>query len=299
MEWLNYHHLLYFWMVAKEGGLAPAAKALRLTHPTLHAQIRALEEAFGEKLLEKKGRKLELTEMGRLVYGYADEIFGLGRELLDAVKGRPTGRPARLRVGVVDALPKLIVRRLLDPALKLDVPVHLSVTEDTAERLLAQLALHELDVVLADAPVNPGSGVRAYGHLMGECGTTFFAAKALAAKVRPGFPGSLDRAPMLMPEEGSALRRAMEAWFEAKKVRPVVVAEFADSALAKTFGQDGYGVFIAPTVIEEQVKRAYEVEIVGREPGLTERFYAISVERRLKHPAVVAILEGARGKMFA
>ncbi|HEY3445104.1 MAG TPA: transcriptional activator NhaR [Myxococcales bacterium] len=299
MEWLNYHHLLYFWMVAKEGGLAPAAKVLHLTHPTLHAQVRALEDRLGEKLLEKKGRKLELTEMGRLVFGYAEEIFGLGREMLDAVKDRPTGRPTRLQVGVVDVLPKTIVRHLLDPALKLGEPVRLVCTEDKADRLLAALALHELDVVLSDAPLGPGATVRAYSHLLGECGVTFFATKALAARLKGRFPASLDGAPMLLPGEGTALRRDLESWFEAKKIRPAVAAEFADSALATAFGQDGLGVFAAPSAVEEAIERQHDVEVVGREPGLVQRFYALSVERRLQHPAVVAILEAARSELFA
>jgi LysR family transcriptional activator of nhaA len=299
MDWLNYHHLFYFWTVAREGGLAAAAVALHLTHPTLHAQVRALEDALGEKLLVRKGRKLELTEVGRLVYGYADEIFGLGRELLDAVKGRPTGRPALLRVGVVDALPKLIVRRLLDPALKRAGGVHLVCTEDKADRLLAALALHQLDVVLSDAPVAPGSGVRAYSHLLGECGLTFFAVRRLAQVIRPRFPHSLEGRPILLPGEGTALRRGLESWFDAQGIRPMVVAEFADSALAKTFGQDGFGIFWAPTAIEAEIERQYQVEAIGREEGIRERFYALSVERRLKHPAVVAILEEARGSLFA
>lgn len=299
MEWLNYHHLLYFWMVAKEGGLAPAAKALHLTHPTLHAQVRALEDRLGEKLLEKKGRKLELTEMGKLVFGYAEEIFGLGRELLDAVKDRPTGRPTRLQVGVVDVLPKTLVRRLLAPALGLGEPVRLVCSEDKAERLLASLALHELDVVLSDAPVPSGSPVRAYSRPLGECGVSFFATRALAERLRGRFPASLDGAPMLLPGEGTALRRDLEAWLESKKIHPAVAGEFADSALAKAFGQEGLGVFAAPTAVEGDVAQHQDVVVVGREPGLVQRFWAISVERRLQHPAVVAILEAARGTLFA
>jgi len=299
MEWLNYHHLLYFWMVAKEGGLAPAAKALHLTHPTLHAQIRALEDRLGEKLLHKKGRKLELTEMGKLVFGYAEEIFGLGRELLDAVKDRPTGRPARLQVGVVDILPKTLVRRLLDPALRLPEPVRLVCTEGKADRLLAALSLHELDVVLSDAPVGPGAAVRAYSHVLGECGVTFFASQALASRLEGRFPQCLDGAPVLMPGEGTALRRDLEAWFESKRIRPAVAAEIEDSALATAFGQDGLGVFAAPCAVEQTIVHQHEVEVVGRETGLVQRFYALSVERRLQHPAVVAILEAAREELFA
>ncbi|MBI5542450.1 MAG: transcriptional activator NhaR [Deltaproteobacteria bacterium] len=299
MDWLNYHHLLYFWMVAREGGLAPAAAKLRLTHPTLHAQIRALEESLGEKLFAKQGRKLALTEVGRMVYGYADEIFLLGGELLDAVKGRPTGRPARLAVGLADVVPKLVARRLLEPALQLDQPVRLIVTEDSTERLLAQLSLHELDVVISDAPVGAGTAVRAFSHLLGECGVTFFAARALAAKVRPGFPRSIEGQPILLPTEGTGLRRSLDHWFDKQGLRPVIAAEIEDSALLKILGQKGLGVFAAPDAIEDEVRRQYEVEVVGRSEELRERFYALSVERRLKHPAVVAILEGARREVFA
>ncbi|MCC6526122.1 MAG: transcriptional activator NhaR [Polyangiaceae bacterium] len=299
MEWLNYHHLLYFWVVAREGGLVPAGKVLRLSHPTLSAQIHALEARLGDKLFVKVGRKLALTEAGRVAYRYAEEIFGLGREMLDALRGRATGQPVRLDVGIVDVMPKLVVRRLLEPALGLPEAVKLVCREGSHEKLLAELGLHTLDIVLADAPVPPGSSVRAYHHLLGECGVSFFATKPLAERHRRHFPRSLDRAPMLLPLESLTLRRALNQWFDQQGLRPEVVAEFEDSALLKVFGAEGRGLFAAPTAVAREVMVQYGVELVGRTDEVKERFYAISVERRLKNPAVVAISQAARHELFA
>ena len=299
IEWINYHHLLYFWVVAREGGLVPAGKVLHLSHPTLSAQIHALEDNLGEKLFAKAGRKLALTDVGRVVFRYADEIFTLGREMLDTVKGRSTGQPLRLDVGIVDVVPKLVVRRLLQPALALPEPVRIACYEDSYEKLLAELALHSLDIVIADSPVPSGSNVRAFNHLLGETGVSFFGAKSLASKLKRGFPKSLDGAPMLLPLESSALGRALRQWFDRNGVRPRVVAEFEDSALLEVFGADGVGVFTAPTAVETEVCRQYGVSVLGRAEGVRERFYAVSVERRLKNPAVVAISEAARHEVFA
>lgn len=299
LEWVNYHHLLYFWVVAREGGLVPAGKVLRLSHPTLSAQIHALEHQLGEKLFAKVGRKLALTEMGRVVFRYADEIFTLGRELVDTVKGRSTGQPLRLDVGVVDVVPKLIVRRLLRPALSLPEPVKLVCHEDSYEKLLADLSLHALDIVIADSPVPSGSSVRAFNHLLGETEVSFFGARSLARSLKRAFPKSLDGAPMLLPLENSPLGRALHHWFERNRVRPRVIAEFDDSALLKVFGADGVGLFPAPAAVEEAVCRQYGVQVVGRAPEVKERFYAVSVERRLKNPAVVAITDAARLELFA
>lgn len=299
MEWVNYHHLLYFWVVAREGGLVPAAKLLRLSHPTVSAQIHALENQLGEKLFVKTGRKLALTEMGRIVFRYADEIFTLGREMIDTVKGRSTGQPLRLDVGVVDVLPKLVIRRLLTPALELPERVRLSCQEDSYEKLLADLALHSLDIVISDAPVPPGSSVRAFNHLLGTSDVSFFGTEALTAEYKRGFPGSLDGAPMLLPFENTTLRRSLNQWFDRHDIKPRVVAEFEDSALLKVFGGDGYGLFPAATVVEKEVMAQYRVELLGRTREVKEQFYAISVERRLVHPAVVAISEAARKGLFA
>ncbi|MDX2167894.1 MAG: transcriptional activator NhaR [Deltaproteobacteria bacterium] len=298
MEWLNYHHLLYFWTVARTGGVSAASAELRLAQPTISGQLRALEDALGEKLFHRVGRRLELTDVGRMVYRYADEIFTLGRELMDAVRGRPTGRPLRLAVGVADQLAKLITYRLIEPALKLPEPVHVVCREDKPERLLADLALHDLDLVLSDAPIHPSVKVRAFSHLLGECDVTIFGTKDLAAKFRRNFPRSLEGAPCLLPTENTSLRRSLDQWFEQQSLRPAVVSEFEDSALLSSFGERGLGLFPGPTAIEAEIRRQYGVVVVGRLEQVRERFYAISVERRLKHPAVVAISEAARERLF-
>lgn len=299
MERLNYHHLLYFWMVAREGTVARAAALLRLAQPTLSGQIHALEGAFNEKLFERAGRGLRLTEMGRLVFRYADEIFALGRELSESVRGQPTGRPLRLTVGVSDGMPKLVAFRLIEPALALPQPVRLVVHEQSTERLLAALALHELDVVLTDRLAPPGVSVQAFNHLLGDCGATLFATPKLAAKYRRRFPRALDGAPFLLPGESSTLRRALEQWFEKQRIRPRIIGEFDDSTLIKVFGQAGTGIFAAPSIIESSVRKQYGVAVVGRMESVRERFYAISAERRLKHPGIIAITESARRELFA
>lgn len=299
MQWLNYHHLLYFWVVAREGGLVPAGKVLRLSHSTLSAQIHALEDQLGEKLFEKSGRKLALTELGRVALSYADEIFGLGREMVEVVKGKAPGKVLRLGVGVVDVVPKLVVRRLLEPALTLALPVRIVCREDRYDRLLADLALHELDIVISDAPVPAGSHVRAYNHLLGETSITFFGTSSLVRAVKREFPRSLHGAPMLLPLPGSPLRRALDQWFQRQGVQPRVVAEFEDSALLKVFGGDGLGIFAAPSVVEREVSAQYGVAAIGHTNAVRERFYAISGERRLQNPAVVAISDAARQQLFA
>lgn len=299
MDWLNYNHLRYFWAVAREGGVTRASRRLHISQPTVSAQIRELEQALGEKLFVKKGRTLELTEVGRLVYRYADEIFDLGRELLDVVMGGLPGRTPRLTVGIDNVVPKVVAYRLLEPALKLETPVQVVCHEDKPERLLAALAVHELDIVLTDAPLGTGLSVRAYNHLLGECAVTIFGSEELARAHEAGFPRSLDGAPLLLPTEGTALRRSLDAWFEAQGIRPRVVGEFEDSALLKVFGQAGRGLFPAPAATAAEVRRQYDVCPIGTIESVRERFYAISVERKLRHPAVVAISEAARTKLFA
>jgi len=297
MDWLNYHHLLYFWVVAREGSLVAAGKVLRLSHPTLSAQIRALEEELGEKLFMKSGRNLALTETGKTVYRYAEEIFTLGRELVDTVKGR-AGQALQLDVGVADVVPKLVVKRLLQPALNLPVPVRLVCYEDSYDKLLADLAQHALDVVISDAPVPAGSTFRVFNHLLGETTVSFFATAPLAQQFGPGFPDSLNGAPVLLPLKSLTLRRALNHWFDKLQVKPNIVAEFADSALMNVFGADGVGIFPAPTVIATEVMAQYNVETLGRATDVRESFYAISAERKVKHPAVVAISEQARQDVF-
>ena len=298
MEWLNYHHLFYFWTVMREGSLTAASARLSLAPSTVSAQLGKLEESLGGKLFQRAGRNLEPTDLGRLVFRYADEIFSLGREMMDTIRGRPTAGPLSLKAGVVDVLPKLIVRRLLEPALQLPERVKLVCLEDKEDALLAELAMHSLDVVLSDAPLRAGLSVKAYSHLLGECGITFFAVEKLAGPRRGKFPLSLHEAPMLLPMEMTALRGGLERWFASLSIRPAIAGEFDDNALLNVFGQEGDGIFAAPTVIEPEVLRQHKVQVVGRTQAVKERYYAISVERIIKHPAVAAIMEAARHNLF-
>jgi LysR family transcriptional regulator, transcriptional activator of nhaA len=298
MQWLNYHHLLYFWTVAKEGSIARACKQLLLAQPTISAQLRDLEQSLGEKLFEREGRGLRLTDAGRLVFQYADEIFNLGKEMTDTLRGQPTGRPLRLAVGIADVLPKLVSYRLLKPALNLGIPVQIQCKEDKPDRLLAELAIHNLDIVLSDAPIPQSLHVKAFSHLLGECGVTFMGTPELAKKYRAGFPKSLSGAAMLLPTENTVLRRALDQWFDTHNIHPRIQAEFEDSALLKVFGQEGMGVFAVPRVVEEEVRSQYGVHRIGQVDEVKERFYAISAERKLKHPAVLAISESARQSLF-
>ncbi|MBK9069586.1 MAG: transcriptional activator NhaR [Myxococcales bacterium] len=299
MESLNYHHLRYFWVVAREGGLVPAGKVLRLSHPTLSAQIHTLEAQLGEPLFNKVGRRLVLSETGRVVFRYADEIFKLGHELVDAVGGRPVGQPMRLNVGAVDAVPKLVVSLLLRPALSLPEPVRLICHEDAYDKLLADLSLHALDVLIADAPLPTGSSVRAYSHLLGETGMSVFGAPPLAKAYKRGFPRSLHGAPMLLPLEHVPLRRSLDQWFAKHGLVPRIVGEFEDSALLKVFGSEGVGLVVAPSAVEREIAAQYRLQLVGRIDEVRERFYAITGERKLKHPAVVALTAVARSEVFA
>ena len=299
MEWLNYHHLLYFWTAAREGSVTAAARTLNLSQPALSTQIRALEESLGERLFEKAGRGLRLTEAGQMAFRYADEIFALGREFQHAVKGRPTGRGIRLVVGVSDVLPKLMVHRLLRPALEIPEPVRFVCREGTLGRLLQALQAHEVDIVLSDVPCTPQAGPRAFNHLLGECGVDIFASPALRARCPGLLPQALDGAPMLLPSEGHALRRSLEAWLERRGLKPVVAGEFDDSALLETFGAEGLGFFAAPSAIAEEVVRAYGVLRLGALEDLKARIYAVSADRRLAHPAVQAILKVAKEEVFS
>ena len=298
MEWLNYHHLFYFWNVAREGSVMRACQKLHLAQPTISGQIRVLENALGEKLFIRSGRSLALTDVGRMVYSYADEIFSLGRELVDTLKGRPTGRPLRLVVGVADVLPKLIAYRMLEPVFALPEPVQVICHEGKTQHLLAELSVYGLDLVLADAPIGPSVRIRAYNHLLGECGVSLFATESLASAYRKRFPHSLKGAPFLMPMGNTTLRRSLDQWFDAEGIHPQLIGEFEDDALLKVFGQSGAGLFAAPTTIEKEVKKQYGVSLVGRLESLRESFYAISIERRIKHPAVMAIIETARHQLF-
>ena len=299
MEWLNYHHLLYFWAVARYGSVVRASRELRLAQPTISGQVRRLEDVIGEKLFDRVGRRLVLTNVGRTVFRYADEIFALGQDLIGTLKGRPSTRPLRLTVGVADALPKALVQKLLEPAFQIDKPVHLICREDrVVEDFMSQLAGQELDLVLADRPIGPGTRANAFNHLLGECGTTFLASAKLAGRLRRGFPRSLDGAPCLLPGPHATVRRGLDQWFESVRVHPTVVAEFDDSALMYAFGEQGQGFFPAPTVFEAEFRRRYHVQIVGHAKVVQQQFYAISVDQRLHNPAVAAIVKAARQEIF-
>ncbi|MBK9517535.1 MAG: transcriptional activator NhaR [Anaeromyxobacter sp.] len=297
MEWLNYHHLYYFWTVARAGSIAKASQELRLAQPTISNQLKTLEGSLGVKLLERQGRRLVLTDVGRTVLRYADDIFRTGRELQLAVKGLPTGQRVRLVVGVADVIPKRLAALLLQPAVAAQRDLQLVCREGPLPQLLAALALHELDVVLADVPAGEDVKVKAFSHELGSCGLSFFAAPALA-HLKRGFPRSLEGQPILLPAEGTALRRALEAWLEAEGVHPVIAGEFDDGALMKAFGERGLGVFAVPRVIEAEVRETHGVAVLGRVEAIQAHFWAITVERRLRHPAVAALAEVARGELF-
>ncbi|MDF1564879.1 MAG: LysR family transcriptional regulator [Deltaproteobacteria bacterium] len=299
MEHLNFHHLRLFRAVAHEGNLTRASRSLHLAPQTVSGQIRELEASLGEALFLREGRRLVLTEVGKVVRSYADEIFGLGRELQETLRGQPAGRALRLKVGVVDVLPKLVAYRLLEPAFTLEHPVHILCREGPPEALLAQLATHELDIVLLDRPIPDAVNVRAHNHLLGRCGVTFLARPERAEQLRAGFPGSLDGEPVLLPAEGSALRSELDRWFADHGLQPRVAGEFEDSALLKVFGQAGMGFYAVPSVVEEEAVRQYEVEALGSTDEITASFYMVSVERRLRHPAVVAIGATAREELFS
>lgn len=300
MEWLNYHHLLYFWVVAKEGSIARASEQLRLAHPTISGQIHRLEQILEVELFERKGRGLALTDEGRVAFRYADEIFSLGREFLDTIKGRPSGRPQSLVVGVSDALAKSVAYRMLEPAFHLQEDVRVVCRADrSTEAFMVDLAAHALDVVLSDTPAGPDGPVRAFSHPLGECGTVLFGSPELAAACRRRFPNSLDGVPFLLPGAASTLRRALDEWFDSHGVRPKVVAEMDDAALAVELGERGVGVFAVPEVVEKETRKRHKVHVVGRAADVRQRFYAISLDRKIRHPAVMAICEIARTHIFA
>ncbi len=298
MEWLNYHHLFYFWTVMQEGSITQASKKLSLAQSTVSAQLSRFEENLGVKLFQRVGRNLEPTDVGHLVFRYADEIFSLGREMMDSLRGRPIAGPLSLKVGIVDVVPKLVAQKLLQPTGKLPEQVRLICHEGKDENLLADLALHKLDVVLTDTPLRSGLSIKAYNHLLGECGVSFFGIEKLAKPLQKNFPHSLDNTPMLLPITMSALRGMLDRWFERIGVQPIIIGEFDDSALLKVFGQAGQGIFVAPTVIEKEVELQYQVQVVGRTKDIKEKFYAISAERIIRHPAVAAISESAQQKLF-
>jgi len=299
MRHLNYSHLQYFWAVAREGSIVKASEVLHLTPQTISGQLKLLEESIGQPLFNRTGRRLVMSEMGRLVFEYADEIFSIGGELANVVRGQQIRGPSTLAIGVVSSMPKLIAERIIAPALTGEEAIRIRCHEATLEKLLSELAVHRLDLVLSDQPMPPGIGLRAYNHRLGESGMSVFARSDIADGYAEGFPSSLNDAPMLVPTQSSATRRRLDEWLESNGITPSIVGEFDDSALLKAFGEAGVGLFAAPTVIEDEICRMYQATVVGRTMEITERFYAISAERRLKHPSVVCITERARTDLFS
>ncbi len=297
MRHLNYSHLLYFWTIAREGSIARASQVLHLAPQTISGQLKLLEESVGEPLFHRVGRGLVLSETGHLVNQYADEIFSLGAELAQRVRGGHPSLPGALNVGVVDSIPKLIAYRILEPALELSEPVRIVCREGDLERLLGDLAVHRLDLLLSDRPIPTGLNVKAYSHALGDSPIAFFSRRSQAKKYAGRFPGSLDQAPMLLPVESHALRRSLDDWFDRIDVSPRIVAEFDDSALLKAFGEAGAGIFPAPGVIGDAVENMYHARCIGVAESVKETYFAISPERKLKHPAVVTITEAARARL--
>lgn len=298
MSELNYKHLRYFWTVAKAGGIARACERLHVTPQTISGQLSVFEAALGHKLFSRVGRRLELTEAGRMVLSYADEIFTVGEELEEVLRHRGGGLPLQFRVGVADSVPKSVAYRLLEPAVSQPEPLRIVCREGKIASLMADLAIHRLDLVIADRPMPVGLSIRGFNHLLGECGLTFFATPALARRHKARFPRCLDGAPLLLPGEEAAVRHGLMQWLESVSVRPKFMGDFDDGALMKAFGQAGIGIFAAPSAIAAEVRRQYGVVAIGSTDMVTERFYAISVERRLTHPAVVAISSTARKELF-
>lgn len=292
---LNYHHLRYFWVVAREGSISRACARLHVSQPTISGQLRALEQTLGGPLFTRRGRNLHLTTLGELVARHADGIFALGRELTQSLQGGGAVPGQRLMVGISDRVPKLVAYRLLEPALAVPGGVRLTCIEDTPTRLFAELAIHGLDVVLSDEPLPPGLDVRAYSHLLGESGLAFFAAKALKpAMLRREFPASLANVPLLLPHEGAVIRQQIMGWIADQGVSVRIAGEIQDSALLKVLGQAGVGVFAAPSAIAEAITDQFSVEEIGRTDSVRERFYAVTVERRITNPAVAALTRAGR-----
>lgn len=298
MDWLNYHHLLYFWMVARTGSVAEAARQLHLTSPTLSSQVRKLEDSLGVKLFRPAARRLTLTDTGQMVFEYADQIFALGRELAETVRSGTTSGSLRLKVGATSSLPKLVVYRFLQPTRTADQPVQILYQEAELDKLLTDLAVHRLDVVLSDEPAPSSSGLKVFNHPLGESAVGFFARPELIDSRPAGdereLIARLRELPMLLPPTPNPLRRGLEQWFDAHHLLPRVVHEIGDSALLKVFGQAGDGVFPAPAVVADEICRQYDVIMLGETAAVRERFFAISTERQIQHPAVVAVCQAAQ-----
>ena len=296
---MNFKHLHYFWVTAKSGGVMRAGEQLHITPQTLSGQIKLLEDSLGRKLFRKSGRKLELTDDGRLALGFADQIFGLGSELESAVRGSSGGRRVlEFRVGIADSVAKSVAYRLLEPSMALPEPVRLVCSEGKFGDLLSRLALHRLDLVIADEPMSRSLSVKAFNHALGSSPMSFFASPALRAQLKGDFPANLDGMPMLIQGAAASIRQQLEGWLTRHQLRPQVIGEFDDGALMTAFGREGRGVFMAPSVLEAETVTQFGVQVIGRSDELREEFFAISVERKITHPCVVAITTAARSTLF-
>jgi len=298
MDWLNYHHLQYFWVVAKEGGVRQAAEQLHVSQPSISAQINLLEESLGTPLFRRSGRRLVLTDTGQVVFRYAADIFGLGRELLNAVNQRPGPRPIRFHIGITDTVPKPIATAILQPVWRLPQPVRVVCRETSLTALLPDLAAHRLDLVVADEPAQCSLPYKTYNHHLGSCGITYCAAPKLAATLRRQFPHSLHGAPALLPAENTATRMVVEKWLRGLGIQPLPMGEFEDFALMNALAADGLGFVPIPTVAAAEARRRYGLQPIATVAECAIHFYAITAERKLKHPAIVAITETARYKLF-
>jgi LysR family transcriptional activator of nhaA len=295
---LNYRQLHYFWVVAKTGSIVRACEQLNLTPQTISGQISLLEQTYGVELFKRVGRQLELTETGRVALPYAEQMFQLGGELEAVLRAQPDEQQILFRVGVADVVPKSIVYRLIAPSMALSELVRISCREDQLERLLADLAIQRLDLVISDSPMPSHLDIKGYSQKLGECGVSFFATRALAAVYGQNFPHGMQGAPLLVPGQQTVVRSRLMRWFAEQNIQPKIVGEFDDSALMKAFGKSGSGIFIAPSVIADEVIEQYDVELIGHTDAVTESFYAISVERKVSHPGIIAITEGARRQLF-
>ncbi|MBV7527074.1 MULTISPECIES: transcriptional activator NhaR [Pseudomonas] len=295
---LNYRQLHYFWVVAKTGSIVRACEQLNLTPQTISGQISLLEQTFGIELFRRVGRQLELTEAGRQALPYAEQMFQLSGELELMLRAQPNEQQILFRVGVADVVPKSIVYRLIAPTMELSEPLRITCREDKLERLLADLAIQRLDLVISDSPMPSHLDIKGYSQKLGECGISFFATPELAARYGHDFPRNLHGAPLLIPGPETVVRSRLQRWFAEQQIQPQIVGEFDDSALMQAFGQSGSGIFIGPSVIADEVRRQYGVQVIGQTDAVSESFYAISVERKVKHPGIVAITEGARRELF-
>jgi LysR family transcriptional activator of nhaA len=299
MEWLNFHHLRYFWMVARKGGVRKAAEALHVSQPSISAQLKLLEDSLGQKLFRRSGRNLVLTDVGQLVLNYADEIFSAGRELMNAVKQRPGKHPVRLNIGLTDAFPKLIAWQILRAAFRFDEAVHIVCREGEIGPLVNHLQAHRLDIVLADEPASSTLKAKTFNHRLGDSSITFCAVPALATKLRRNFPKSLDGAPALLPATNMGMRAALETWFDTQDIHPRLVGEFEDSALMEVVSAGGRGFTVVHSVVARTALKHYDLRVIANVKDCRSEFYAITAERRVKHPAAVAITEHAYSNLFA